>query len=233
MTHNAVGGDDQVEAVRLLLSRLEHELRSPLQAVDGFAKLLRDRVPHDLRPLADHLCAGVAQLAGLVDELGRAGPVVDDQTGGAIAMGEVVYRLRAVTEHVGASRGVRLLVDCVEPSRRVPAALGATRLTQVLVNLVTNAMGAAPDQSVVHVQVQRRRAAWTFVVADEGPGVGRGDRQAIFLPFERRTTRPGSGLGLYIVKTLVEAAGGSVTVGPGTRNRGARFVVNVPDPVAT
>ena len=172
-------------------------------------------------------------MAGLVDELGRAGPAVEAEAGDSIAMGQVVERLRAVTEHLGASRGVRLLVDCLEPSRPAPMALGATRLTQVLVNLVTNATAAAPDHSVVHVQVQRRGAGWTFVVADEGPGVGPGDREAIFQPFQRRTTRPGSGLGLYIVKTLVEAAGGSVTVGPGRRKRGARFVVNVPDIAAT
>lgn len=228
MPHNAVGAANQVEAVRLLLSRLEHELRSPLQAVDGFARLLRDRVPPELEPLVDYLCAGVAQLTGLVDELAAVGRGIEPAPDG-LAMGEVVERTRAVTGPSAQARRVALQFDCADASLPTPAALGATRTTQVLVNLVSNAVAAAPEGSTVRVEVARHQTTWTFTVSDEGPGVALDDRQAIFEPFQRRTTRPGSGLGLYIVKTLIDGAGGTIGVHAGDDGRGAHFVVQVPE----
>jgi len=229
MPHNGVGGDEEIQSLRLVLARLEHELRSPLQAVTGFARLLLDRVPERDRALVDKVLAGAGQLVELVDELsvewvgGSHGLAADGSVRDALA------RSVALVELPAADRRVALDVAGTDADRPVPAALGTTRLTQVLVNLLANAVNFAPPESTVALTVHHDADRWTFAVTDQGPGVAPGDESIIFEPFLRRSSRPGSGLGLYVVKTLVEAAGGTVHVESRGGTGGARFTVVVPD----
>jgi signal transduction histidine kinase len=99
-------------------------------------------------------------------------------------------------------------------------------------NLVGNAVKYCPRGARIKVETTPQDGRVTFAVADDGPGFSEDDRQRMFRRFERLSARPtggesSTGLGLYIVKRLVELHGGRVyaeSEGPG---KGARFVVEL------
>ena len=103
----------------------------------------------------------------------------------------------------------------------------------MLLNLLDNAVKYGPAAQVVCTRVDRDHDSIRIAVEDEGPGVALANRERIWLPFERvddgLTSTGGSGLGLTIVRELVEAMGGGATCEPRDLNvRGARFVVRIP-----
>jgi two-component system sensor histidine kinase BaeS len=98
------------------------------------------------------------------------------------------------------------------------------RLRQALDNLIENALGHSPPDGVVTVSVGRRDASVVIAVTDEGEGIAADDLGRVFEPGVRLTSsRPGSGLGLAVVRAIAEAHGGEVevesTVGVGTTLR--------------
>lgn len=227
MPHNGVGGDDEFHTLHLVLARLEHELRSPLHAASGFARLLRDRMGEEHRPLVDALCASIDQIAALVDDLSPGKATVSDELASG-TIGEAVSRALMLVGEQAATAEVIVVVggDAVEAP--VPTQLGVGRLTQVLVNLLTNAIRHSPPGSEVTLTVQQVPGRWEIVVADVGPGVHADDAPRIFEPFVRTGPRPGTGLGLTIARSLVEAAGGSLVLDPQRAGTGAAFRVVLP-----
>ena len=107
------------------------------------------------------------------------------------------------------------------------------RLHQAVVNLVANAVKYAPNGTTVDVRLTCSNAEALLVVEDRGPGVPESDREVVFERFTRLTAdaeanRPGVGLGLYIVKRIVENHGGSVSVHNRSDGPGARFEIRLP-----
>ena len=124
-------------------------------------------------------------------------------------------------------KGVELLLS-IEPD--VPAVVigDSTRLRQVLVNLIGNAVRYSPEESAVWVRSEIEGDTAVIIVADQGKGIALDDQQRIFEKFERvDPSEPGgSGLGLYISRRLARAMGGDITVdsAPG---QGARFILTL------
>lgn len=231
MPHNKPGGEEEIHTLQLVLSRLEHELRSPLQAVSGFARLLRDRVPPDTRQLADMLCDAVDQLTGFAEELGTVasvGGVAADTGAEGASLDEVVARVVAVVQWDARRGQVSIVVDVDPHDAPVPEALGAVRCAQLFTNMLTNAVKFAPPGTTVRLTGRHSATGWTFRVVDQGPGVAPGDQERIFLPFVRGGTRPGAGLGLYIVRSMLDSVGGSIVVESTPGQPGATFRVEVP-----
>jgi signal transduction histidine kinase len=106
-----------------------------------------------------------------------------------------------------------------------PAAIGSSALGQVVHNLVANALRCGDG---VWVEVSAGEGALQVEVHDDGPGVPVDQRGAIFEPFtSTRTDRDGAGLGLSVVRRLLQDAQGQVIVADSPRG-GARFLVQVP-----
>jgi signal transduction histidine kinase len=104
-----------------------------------------------------------------------------------------------------------------------------TRVEQVITNLLTNALKYAP-RSAVEVRIEADEGHARVVVRDHGPGIAATDQARIFRPFERASADPevgGFGLGLFIVREIVEAHGGALELrsAPGV---GSTFVVELP-----
>ena len=126
-------------------------------------------------------------------------------------------------------RGIALRIELGED---VPAVVGdAQRLEQVLVNLLSNAAKFAPGKSVIRIGAERRDRAIALWVEDEGPGVPDGDPARLFERFRRGTGTephaPGLGLGLSIVKSIVERHEGTITTERTAAHR-TRFTVPLP-----
>jgi signal transduction histidine kinase len=132
----------------------------------------------------------------------------------AIARMDLLYRLRRV--------------ECDVP-RDLPRLTGdRQKLTQVLVNLVRNALHATRERGAVRIgAVARGGAELEFAVEDEGPGVPHELRDRLFQPFASTKGAQGLGMGLYMARLIVEAHGGRIAVVNGPSG-GARFEVVLP-----
>jgi two-component system sensor histidine kinase KdpD len=112
-----------------------------------------------------------------------------------------------------------------------PVRLDFTRIEELLVNLVENAVKYTPPGSPIALRVRHDAGGLSMAVEDHGPGVPEGQRQRIFDSFyrgRRHTDRhPGSGLGLAICRGIAEAHGGTVSVET-TPGGGATFVLHLP-----
>jgi signal transduction histidine kinase len=124
-------------------------------------------------------------------------------------------------------KGVRLEIpDAVEPTG-LCAAMDENAFKQVLINLLMNAIEAAPEGGSVRLRAAAEGRRLRLTVEDDGPGVPRELRSRIFEPFF--TTRAdGSGLGLAISHQLVRAAGGGLELEDRNGRGGACFVVTLP-----
>lgn len=216
------------------LSRMSHDLRTPLNAVLGFAQLLgAEALTGSQRECVQQIVHGGRHLLELVNE------VVD------IARIES-GRLSLSPEPVRASDSVRYVVDLVAP---LAAARGIAliveegpcagwwvladrqRLNQILMNLVSNAVKYnRPAGRVVVSYASPAADRLRIVVTDTGPGIPRQKLQLAFRPFERlgaeRTAVEGTGLGLTLARGLAEAMGGNLGV-ESEVDRGSTFWVEL------
>jgi signal transduction histidine kinase len=176
-----------------------HELRTPLTA-------LRLRL-ENLDPVPEEALAEAERLARLVDELlalaradAAAGPAAD------VDLHEIVRRRVEAWEPLADERGVRLSVD----GRSTVVRAGEGRVEQILDNLLSNALDAAPAGSTIRVAA----ADAEMHVVDEGPGLTAEERARAFDRFWRASSGPGSGLGLAIARRLTEADEGEIELRP-------------------
>jgi len=104
----------------------------------------------------------------------------------------------------------------------------SAQMTQVLQNLVSNAVRHGNGAVTVHVRCDERSDHWLFSVVDNGPGVAREDAEKIFVPFKRlKRNEDGAGLGLAICRKIISAHGGSIWCEP-TPGQGATFCFTLP-----
>jgi K+-sensing histidine kinase KdpD len=215
------------------VSLVSHEMRSPMAAVIGAARTLQQRW-RELQPDQRE-----AFLALIGDETSRlAGLIGDVLDTSRIEAGTFSYRFGDVdigalvhdsvtTATVGQDE-VPLVANI---SQTVPVVRGdADRLRQVLTNLLDNAVKYSPAGEQVQVRVAPLDGSVVVSVADRGPGIERTDQRLIFEKFGRVAgpgMKPGTGLGLYIARSIAEAHGGTLDVSsaPG---RGAVFTLKLP-----
>jgi len=195
---------------------LAHELRSPVAALGAIAEGYADAGPDNrvrLRRLAESAGASIERL--LVDA--DSGSVELERLDLSSLAQEAVDAARLTGARVDAAIEPRLLVDG-----------DATRLRQALDNLVDNAAQHAPEGTAVRVTTRGEGSEVAVEVADDGAGVPPGELFRIFEPGVRATDeRPGSGLGLAVVRAVAVAHGGRAEVrsSPG---EGATFRLVLP-----
>jgi len=201
-----------------------HELRTPLTALLGFSELLvvRPAAATEVRRIAGIMQRETERLARIVEDLLDLSRLEQGMTPRlaprAVALGPA---LRAGVEvfHAGAHR---IVVECDEG---LPAVLAdPDALDRVVKNLVSNAIKYSPPGSTVRVSARGAERAVDVTVADEGRGIPADALPRLFEPYYRAPGSEGArgtGLGLAVVKALVEAQGGAVRVasapGAGTR----------------
>lgn len=220
------------------LGLVGHELRTPLAAISGYLDLASRTLPKigaedgpELERLEAHLRRGrtnVDRLARLVETM----LTVERFESGRWPIDTRLVELRAlVTDAVSNYAGaVGRSFPLELPDREVPVMGDGDRLAQVVTNLLSNAARHASPvfAPVVSLVVDAGHAVLT--VSDDGSGVPLGERERVFDRFYRVPEggfRSGIGLGLFIVRQLVEAHGGQVSVGE-REGGGARFTVRLP-----
>jgi signal transduction histidine kinase len=210
-----------------------HELRTPLTAVQGFIRTLRRpdvRLnPNEMEEFLGIVDRQVERLSRLVEELlltARIDAGTIDLRMDSVDVAEV---LGETLSELGDDRTrVRLAVDPSLPR----LVTDGQRLGQIARNLIENALKFSPDDEPVRVTAVRHEGSLELEVADRGPGIPDEEAAQIFDRFHQvggslRRRGQGLGLGLYIVRNLVDALNGSVQVRsePG---EGSTFVVTLP-----
>ena len=215
------------------VSLVSHELRSPMASVIGSARTLQERW-RELSPeqresflalIADETTR-LASLIGDVLDTSRIEAGTFSYSFRPVAVGELVRETVAAAQ-VGQDE-VRIVATVRDPIPPVRA--DAERLRQVLTNLVDNAVKYSPAGGEVRVSAYTRDRRVVVDVTDAGPGIAREHRKLIFEKFGRAKTdggKPGTGLGLFIARSIVEAHGGTLDV-RSTTGRGATFTVELP-----
>jgi len=215
------------------VSLVSHELRTPMAAVIGSAQTLQLRwreLTADQRESFLELIAGeTSRLATLISDVldtSRIDAGTFTFRFSDVDLGQLIRDSVATAEV--SSDEVAVRADVREP---LPVVRGdPERLRQVLMNLLDNAIKYSPAGDEVQVRAYAEDGRVRIDVRDRGPGIAREDQRLIFEKFGRVTagnTRPGTGLGLFIARSIAEAHGGTLEVASALE-RGAVFTLDLP-----
>ena len=220
------------ERMRRFITDASHELRTPLTTMRGFAELYRQGAARDMEMVMSRIESESRRMGLLVDDLlllarlDAQRPIEQNRVDLLALATDAVHDAQAVAP-------MRKITMEVLDGPGTPEVLGdEPRLRQVISNLVTNALQHTPESADITVRVGTDVDDAILEVVDEGPGMSQEDALRIFERFYRTDSSRarisgGSGLGLSIVDSLVNAHGGIVTVttAPG---QGCRFYVSLP-----
>jgi len=215
------------------VSLVSHELRSPMASVIGSAKTLRVRW-RDLTAeqrdsflaLIDHETNRLAELVGDVLDTSRIESGTFSYTFSDLDIGEIVRESAAAAESSQDEVAVRADVTAPLPTLRGDR----ERLRQVVTNLIDNAVKYSPAGAEVNVEAFATNGQITVAVRDRGPGILSEHKSLIFEKFGRVSgehAKPGTGLGLFIARSIAEAHGGTLEVASG-EGQGATFTLALP-----
>lgn len=212
-----------------LLASAAHELRTPLTVIrtEIDLALRRERPSEELRDALRSVRAEVQRLAEL------AGALLDLQAVRHLGfarsdgdLGALVREAVSALSNVAEAAEVELRIVGVA---RAPARYDERALRQAVDNVVVNALKHAPRATAVEVSLERAGERWVIAVSDQGPGIPAPEVERVFEPFHRVSpTGTGAGLGLAIVREVVERHGGRVFVDL-AHAPGARLVIELPD----
>jgi nitrogen-specific signal transduction histidine kinase/DNA-binding response OmpR family regulator len=228
---------EQADAANLAKSRyltgISHELRSPLNAILGYAQLLEKdpTIPEQRRDALSVIRHSSEHLADLIEglldiskiEAGRL-----DLHQDPVRIQNLLEQLVQMFQMQAQTKGLSFYFECKD---RLPEWVKADekRLRQILINLLSNAVKYTPGGSIKFIIKYRSQVA-EFIVQDTGEGIAADNLERIFRPFERlrnsSSTISGTGLGLTITRLLTEIMGGDISV-VSEVGKGSQFKVSL------
>jgi signal transduction histidine kinase/CheY-like chemotaxis protein len=219
------------------LAIVSHELRTPLNAMLGWSDILRrgalnpDRYDRAFRAIHD----SARRQAQLIDELLDVSRMMSGklrlELSPSVDVRDLAWTAVEMVQPAADAKHVHLTIDARGAIGTICA--DSARVQQIVLNLLTNAIKFSSDGGTVRVGLNRARANVEILVTDEGQGIAPDFLPFVFESFRQgdgSTTRRqgGLGLGLSIVKHLVDAHGGSIKVESPGEGRGSTFIVRLP-----
>jgi signal transduction histidine kinase len=218
------------------LANMSHELRTPLNAILGYTEMMTDGlygdVPEKAQGVLERVQSNGRHLLGLINDVLDLSKIEAGQLVLAIeeySVADMAATVLSATESLARAKNLKL-GSAVAPD--LPTGSGdARRLTQVLLNLVGNAIKFT-DQGGVEIRAARAGDRFEIAVVDTGPGIAPADQARIFDEFQQvdsTSTRRkgGTGLGLSISRHIVELHGGRITVDSEV-GKGSTFRISLP-----
>ena len=213
------------------LADVSHELKTPIFAAQGFVHTLLDNPDEDLEIRMKFLEKAAKSLDGL-DNLVQDLLTVSQIETGAVKIEKKKINLRPLIEEIfeqveakAKKRDVKLKL--IAPKGEIQVKADTQRISQVILNLVVNAIKYGNDKGLVQVIINEKKKAYTISVVDNGPGIAEEHLNRIFDRFyrvdkSRAKNSGGTGLGLSIVKHIVQAHNSKISV-QSEENKGTRF----------
>jgi signal transduction histidine kinase len=218
------------------VANMSHELRTPLAAMLGYAELLQEGIygapPEKFLPILTRIRSNGKHLLGLINTVLDISKIEAGQFKlnlGEYALGSIVETVMVATESLAATKK---LAFKTEVAKGLPYGLGdEQRLTQVLLNLVGNAIKFT-DAGEVRITGGAANGHFELSVSDTGPGIPAEERERIFEKFRQvdssnTRAKGGTGLGLAIAREIVEMHGGRIWV-ESTLGQGSTFRMELP-----
>jgi signal transduction histidine kinase len=218
------------------LANMSHELRTPLNAILGYTELILDDIygetPAKMRGVLERVQRNGKHLLGLINDVLDLSKIEAGQLTlslGDYSIKDVVHSVFSAVESLANEKKLALRI---EVPNTLPVGRGdERRLTQVLLNLVGNAIKFT-DQGEVAVKASAMNGTYTLSVCDTGPGIPEADRVKIFEEFQQADSsatkkKGGTGLGLSISRRIVEMHGGRIWV-ESEVGKGSTFSVSLP-----
>jgi signal transduction histidine kinase len=218
------------------LANMSHELRTPLNAIIGFSEVLLDpslKVSDEERAqfLMDVLSSG-KHLLGLINEVLDLAKIeagrMELQIESAL-LSDIFESVQNTMQPLASKKNIHLHIESVTVPEPFP--MDGTRVKQVLLNLVGNAVKFTPEGGRVWVEADSEDGAVRVEVGDTGPGIAVEDQERIFLEFQQAGSdagKPqGTGLGLALAKKFIEMHGGKIWL-KSEVGKGSRFFFTIP-----
>jgi signal transduction histidine kinase len=223
---------DAIRAREDVLAMVSHDLRSPLTTIDTTVALLQRNAGSEekVREKAEKVKQQVDRMSTLVSDLLDAAAL----EAGRLAIHREKHEVAScLTEMVETYRPVaerhQIRLEVVPPDPLPPVACDRVRIEQVFSNIIGNAMKFTPASGYIRVRTKGTLNEVEFVIEDSGPGISREELPHIFDRYRQAkgTLERGTGLGLFIVKGIIEAHGGRVWV-ESTPGQGSTFHFTLP-----
>lgn len=219
-----------------ILGVVSHDLRSPLTAIALSSQMIEAAgAPEQRAEYIQTILTSARRMERLIEDLLDVTKIENSSLSirrERVDLEAVINEVMATHRPIAAEKKIRLTATVDGP---LPPIMGdPDRLVQALTNLVGNALKFTPEEGRVRLDTTVRDGIVRFTVSDTGPGIAESDLPHIFEPFfqSKKTAHLGAGLGLKIVRAIVESHGGSITVSNDTP-RGACFTVDLPAAAST
>jgi PAS domain S-box-containing protein len=221
------------------LATLAHELRNPLAPLRNVAEILRlEQLTTTARQATGVMERQISQLVRLIDDLMDVSRI----TRGQLTLRRERVDLRSIIESAVETAqpqmtGAQVKLNVELPPHPLTLDADATRISQVFLNLLTNAAKFTPQGGEVTISAKTNVDRVAVTVRDTGIGIAPDDQERVFGMFvqlnrDMRRSQTGLGIGLTLVKQMTELHGGSVAVWSGGLGKGAEFTVTLPLAIA-
>jgi signal transduction histidine kinase len=206
------------------LANMSHELRTPLNAIHGFSQMMRDEVfgplsneryksyAEDITNSSEHLMNVISDILDL--SKAESGMITPEYK--PVRIGEVVDLAIRLSDRLASERQIEISVQLAPDLDRTPIETDEGKLTQILVNLLSNSAKFTEPGGVITVSGRFDRDFVELAVGDTGIGIAAEDLEKVMTPFGQVAnpyqTHEGFGLGLPLTRRLAEALGGSFSI---------------------
>jgi signal transduction histidine kinase len=215
---------ERLQLVGSTVLRIVHDFKNPIHVVTSVASFLEDDIPFDDMP--GRLRRAATSMTEMLDELLAFARGDADLRVRPIQLSELMRTVEEQALETMGRRGVEVERD-LDPELVVVADPG--RLSRALLNIVKNAAEVMPNGGRLALTVRAIAEEVIFSIADTGGGIPEQVLPTLFEPFVTHGKAGGTGLGMSITKTFVEAHGGRIEV-QNTPGVGATFVIHLPQP---
>jgi signal transduction histidine kinase len=222
-----LGQSRRLSALGQVSATLAHEIKNPLASIRGTAEILMDDFPpgHGKREFMEIMMKEIERLNTSVEDILHYSRGERDRAGAPEPAAAIIRRVASLVEGRIREKSIRLDIAPVTGSDALLA--DGPRLSQVLMNVLLNAIDATPEGGRITIDHGRGDQGRFIRISDSGPGVKAMDAEAIFQPFVTFKEN-GTGLGLHISKTLMTGMGGSIDVASSPLG-GACFTLLLPE----
>lgn len=205
-------------------SSIVHDIRNPLSVIEGYTDLLRSKIPEKERKYAEKIFDSTSMIERLLGDILK---FVSEQKlelkMKRVKPKKVIQSALQFLEAVIAEKSVSVAIE-VETEDQVKCDID--RLSRAIANLVKNSVETSTNGDFITVKSYQEEEITVFSVKDSGPGIPENIRNTIFEPFSTANKRKGTGLGLFIVKSIVTAHNGTITFETGSS--GTEFFIKIP-----